>query len=453
MIETAKKIVKKLQKNGFETYFAGGFVRDFVLNGPLTQITQEKIKNKNDIDIATSARPNDIEKIFDNVSNVGKSFAVSIVKENSFHFEIASFRSDGDYLDGRHPSSIKFVSAKEDAQRRDFTINAIFFDPVKKKIIDFVDGQRDCKNKILRFVGDGDKRVKEDHLRILRAIRFRNKLDFQFTRNTFDALKNNAKLLKKISGERIGKEMTNILKTKMRVQALWDMLETKIFENILPEVDAMRHVPQPLMWHGEGCVFTHTVETIKSIKHENPSAKLLWAMLLHDLGKVTKYDDTGDKISFKNHAKAGAEIGKEILKRMKFSTSFIKQVIFAVKNHMIFIDIPKMREGKRRRWLLRDDFAFLLSVLRADLSGSHFGKSDNKMDIYHQLKKARKKIKKQFPKKLKKLISGNEIMKILNINAGKKVGDVIKKINEMQILGKVKNEKDAIEFVEKMKIV
>ena len=432
MIKTANKIVGKLQKKGFQAFFAGGFVRDLLLN-----------RKSHDIDIATSAKPEEVEEIFDVTIPVGKQFGVIIVVEDGASFEVATFRGDGVYQDGRRPSEVFYTDAEEDAQRRDFTVNALFFDPGSEKVIDFVDGQRDLENRIIRFVGNAEDRIKEDHLRVLRAVRFKNKLNFSFHPDTFKSLKKNPKLLKKISPERISEELSKILKDPSRIRAFWDLLEIGILDEILPELAECRAIPQPWQFHTEGDVFAHTMLSLESIKHPNPSLELLWAILLHDIGKAKTYEDSADRIRFSGHDREGAELARKILRRLKFPRKLIEKISWGIQHHMILSNVLKMRTAKKRRWLLEPHFPFLLSILRADT----YGTRPSDFSLFRNLRKMRREVKKKFPNQIPKIISGFEVMEILNMKSGKAVGEVLEQVKEQQILGKIRSKNGAKKFL------
>jgi poly(A) polymerase len=273
MQKEATEIVRKLQDNNFEAYFAGGCVRDILLG-----------LDPQDIDIATNAKADQVQELFPENVPIGKQFGVILVKGQKHQYEVATFREEGPYLDKRRPSSVKFSSAQNDAKRRDFTINGLFFDPVNQKIIDYVGGQEDIKKKTIRFIGDAKERIEEDNLRLIRAIRFKVTLNFQYSADTFDILTQNAPLITNVSSERLREEINKILLSKRRHIGMTELSQSRIIDYIIPEINKLKGVPQPIEYHHEGDVFTHTYLAIKSLPTDAP-LHLVWAVLLHDIGK------------------------------------------------------------------------------------------------------------------------------------------------------------------------
>lgn len=237
----ALKIIKTLKNHGFQAVYAGGYVRDMILG-----------HSSNDIDIATDATPDQVESLFEKTIPVGKSFGVIVVVEDGIEFEIATFRNDGVYFDGRHPESVSFSSIEEDAKRRDITINGMFYDPIEDKILDFVKGKQDLENKVIRFIGDAAKRIDDDKLRMLRVIRFAVRLDFEIEPETFVIIQERASEIKQISAERIAEELVKVLRLRKPRRVLELLLESGLLKYILPEVVALKDVPQPPQFHPEG---------------------------------------------------------------------------------------------------------------------------------------------------------------------------------------------------------
>ncbi len=358
MKNTATKIVEKLQKADFESYFAGGCVRDMILK-----------KDHIDIDIATSARPEEIENLFKKTFPIGKSFGVILIKENDHHFEIATFRSDSGSSDGRRPDAVFFTDAQEDALRRDFTINGIFWDPIKKEFHDFVHGRSDLRRGILRFIGEPEKRIKEDFLRILRAIRFKNRFDLEYEKETQQALKKHASLTTQVSAERIQDELTKILRHPSSREAFKDLRDLKILEKIIPELADLEHVPQDKVYHGEGNALNHTILCLSKIDNKSED-EVFWAVLFHDLGKVQTVKYCCGRIHFFGHQDIGETIVLKILKRLKFSRKKRDNITWLVKNHHIFDQFNQMRLVKKFKYFDHTQFENLCAVHRADILGS-----------------------------------------------------------------------------------
>src|SRR6184192_2339241 len=313
MEKAARKVIACLRENGHIAYFAGGCVRDMVRG-----LTPK------DYDIVTDARPEAVQTLFPRTYAVGAHFGVIIVLEDGLQFEVATFRSDDAYIDGRHPSAVHFSSPEEDARRRDFTINGMFYDPVAGDVIDLVGGQPDIAAKLVWVIGDSAKRFAEDRLRMLRAVRFAAVLDYQIDKGTWDALTSNAPSINQISGERIREELVRIFLSPNRVRG-WDLLDASgLMRAILPELEAMKGVLQPEQFHPEGDVFVHT-RLMLQLLPEKVSVPLLFAVLFHDVAKpVTATVDNTGRIRFNDHDRIGAQMTEAIMRRLRFSGTQIK---------------------------------------------------------------------------------------------------------------------------------
>src|SRR3954466_15243157 len=360
MEETAREIVRKLRAAGHVAYFAGGCVRD-LLRGEVPK----------DFDIATDARPETVQKIFPRTYAVGAHFGVIVVLENDFQFEVATFRSDGVYLDGRRPVEVHFASAEQDAARRDFTINGMFFDPEKEEVIDFVGGRADLERKLIRAIGDPAQRFAEDRLRMLRAIRFAAVLGFEIDPATWDAVRASAESIKEISAERIREELVRIFHSPNRARG-WDLLDASgLMAAVLPELEAMKGCEQPPQFHPEGDVFKHTRIMLELLPAE-VSLPLVLSVLFHDIGKPpTSTVDEEGRIRFNGHDRIGAEMTEEIMERLRFSRAEIDATVEAVRQHMVFKDVPNMRLAKLKRFMARSTFEDELELHRVDCASSH----------------------------------------------------------------------------------
>jgi len=377
--KTAEMVVQKLQKAGYTAFFAGGCVRDLLL-GQLP----------NDYDIATNALPDEVIKLFPDSSFVGKKFGVVRVRMSSedgerIELEVATFRKEGCYRDGRHPVSVEFSDAETDAKRRDFTINAMFFDPVSGKLYDYVGGREDLKLKLVRCVGEPNERFAEDHLRMLRAVRFASTLGFEIENATAMAIKQNAEKIRCISAERINEELTRILlESPLPGNAIRKMDELGLLEEILPEITSMKNMKQPPQFHPEGDVFAHTVAILnvmgRALRDEQMPIKmwdekdkiiLAYAVLLHDVGKPPVARNDGDRVRYDGHANVGAELAREILTRLRFSNREIEAISYCVQNHMRFMDVQRMRLSKLRSMVSKPTFPVELELHRLDCLASH----------------------------------------------------------------------------------
>ncbi len=370
--ERALGIVRRLFTAGFIAYYAGGCVRD-ALRGA----------NVKDIDIATSATPDEVAMLFpQQCVGVGKSFGVMLVVIDGVSYDVATFRTDGGYQDGRHPTSIEFDSAEHDAQRRDFTVNALFYNPLEDKVIDFVGGVEDLNCGLVRAVGSARVRFQEDRLRMLRAIRFAAVCGWQIEEEAWQAILQEASELGCVSQERITTEFIRTLCEAQRpVEALEQFYKSGLLQVFFPELCALRGCLQDPQWHPEGDVWQHTMCMIERIPLPR-DPKLVWSVLLHDIGKpaslrVQKKPDGSPWYRTPGHAEVGARMSESILTRFKLARSIIDDVVVAVRHHMHFIEFPKMRISTRRMMLGRPTIALELALHRLDCLSSH-----SKLDIY-----------------------------------------------------------------------
>src|SRR2546429_7064670 len=335
MENAARRVAARLREHGHRAYFAGGCVRDMVRG-----LTPK------DYDVVTAARPEAVQTLFPRTFAVGVHFGVIIVLENGFQFEVATFRSDDAYIDGRHPSAVHFSSPEEDAQRRDFTINGMFYDPVAEKMIDLVGGRADIDAKRVRAIGDPAQRFGEDRLRMLRAVRFATVLGYEIEKATWDALATNAESINQISAERIRDELIRTFLSPNRVRG-WDLLDSSgLMRAILPELEAMKGVLQPEQFHPEGDVFVHTRLMLQLLPQEVP-VPLVFAVLFHDVAKpVTAMVDTTGRIRFNDHDRIGAQMTEAIMRRLRFSSAEIEATDEKVRGHMGFNETAEKRGAK-----------------------------------------------------------------------------------------------------------
>ena len=357
MTERARYIARTLAENGFTALFAGGCVRDMVMD-----------RTPEDIDIATDAHPEDIASLFPKTVPVGVSFGVMKVIIERQDFEVATFRTEGPYLDGRRPSDVRYASPEEDARRRDFTVNGMFYDLLKDEIIDFVGGRADIERRIVRTIGDPAKRFDEDKLRLLRVVRFAAKLEFEIDQVTWEALCKLAPTVTQTSWERIRDETLKVLLDRNRRRGFELMRDSGLLREILPEVADMIGVEQPVGFHPEGDVFTHTMIMLDEM--DAPTETLALGVLLHDIGKPPTFA-VRDRIRFDNHCKVGADMAVAICKRLRCPRKVIQRVHHLVADHMRFKDVQNMRDSTLKRFLRSDNFDELLEVYRLDCVASH----------------------------------------------------------------------------------
>ena len=367
MVRVAQGIARELVDAGFQAYFAGGCVRDALLGRPLK-----------DIDIATSATPDQVEQLFaGHTVAVGKAFGVILVQRGGFSFDVATFRTDGAYTDGRHPEQVRFSTPEHDAQRRDFTVNGLFRDPESGEVIDFVGGLADLDARVIRAIGDPVARFREDRLRMLRAVRFSSVLEFRLDDGTREAITRHAEWIKRVSVERIATELVRTLCESPRPSvALNLLLETGLLAQVLPKVVALRGVEQPPQYHPEGDVWTHTCLMLDDIPAPR-DPDLTLGVLFHDIGKPAAFrvepdSKTGQpRIRFSCHAAIGAQITKSILTKLKFPTERIETVVELVREHMHVVEVRNMRHSTLRRFLGGPNFRKILELMCLDIRHSN----------------------------------------------------------------------------------
>jgi poly(A) polymerase len=357
MMDAALHIIRTLVDAGHEAYFAGGGVRDML-----------REQEPKDIDIATSAPPDEVQHLFEKTNAVGAHFGVIRVLLGDFEFEVATFRVDIGYSDGRHPDMVRFVTAREDVLRRDFTINGLLYDPLHDMVLDFVGGQRDLERKILRCIGEPERRFQEDKLRMMRAVRFAAGMELHIDQPTRRALQENARHILNVSIERIRDELTGILMGPYPQLGIQLLIETGLARQFIPEVADMQGIPQPPEFHPEGDVLTHVLLMLEMMKE--PTITLALAVLLHDIGKPETLA-IRERIRFDNHVQVGMEMTREILVRLHYSNEIIDRVATLVRYHLHYKDVQNMRPSTLKRFLSLDHFDEHLALHRLDCLSSH----------------------------------------------------------------------------------
>ena len=431
MEEAARRIALRLRESGHIAYFAGGCVRDLVRG-----------LAPKDFDVATDAPPEIVQKIFPHTYAVGAKFGVIVVVENGTNFEVATFRSDDAYVDGRRPSAIHFSSPEEDAKRRDFTINGMFLDPVANEVIDFVGGRADLEAKLVRAIGEPAQRFAEDRLRMLRAVRFAAVLDYEIDNQTWDALVASAASINEISAERIREELVRIFLSPQRVHG-WDLLDSSgLMRAILPEIEAMKGCLQPEQFHPEGDVFEHT-RLMLSLLPEKVSVPLVCSVLFHDVAKpVTATVDETGRIRFNEHDRIGAEMTEAIMGRLRFSRAEIDATVEMVRQHMVFKDVPKMRVAKLKRFMARPTFEEEMELHRVDCASSH-----RMMDNYEFLLCKREEFANE-PIIPPPLVRGDDLI-ALGLKPGPRFGEILEAVETRQLEGTLRNREEALEWLKR----
>ena len=428
---TARRLVDRLRTAGYLAYFAGGCVRDLV-----------RQQTPKDIDIATDARPEEVQKIFRRTHAVGAHFGVVVVVEDDRQFEVATFRSDGAYLDGRHPVAVNYSSPEEDARRRDFTINGMFFDPPNDAVIDFVGGREDLAAGIVRAIGDPAQRFAEDRLRLLRAIRFATVLQFEIEPLTWEAIIQAAPGIKEISAERIREELVRIFLSPQRVRG-WDLLDASgLMKAVLPELEAMKGCEQPPQFHPEGDVFRHT-RLMLDLLPEKVSLPLVLSVLFHDIGKPpTSSVDNDGRIRFNGHDRVGAEMTEAIMQRLRFSRAEIDATVEAVRQHMVFKDVPNMRIAKLKRFMARPNFADELELHRVDCASSH-----GMLDNYAFLQRKQTEFASE-PIIPPPLVRGDDLI-ALGMKPGPRFREILDAVETQQLEGELSDRDEALAWIKK----
>jgi poly(A) polymerase len=453
---TAIEIVHRLQTAGYSSFWVGGCVRDFLLG-----------REPQDYDIATSARPEQVEKLFKRTIAVGRKFGVMVVVENGQQFQVATYRAEADYRDGRHPEQVTFGDAQADAQRRDFTVNGLFYDPIAEKLHDWVGGEKDLRAKIIRTIGVPEERFAEDHLRLLRAVRFAAQLGFGIEPQTLAAVRSLAPKIELISAERIRDELIKLfsppilgaLASRRRVSSdasetlalpgaargLILLRDSGLLPGVLPELVATIACEQSPDFHPEGTVFEHIRLMLEKLPPgAHPS--LPWAVILHDIAKPTtaELDPATGKIHFYGHEKVGAALAERILTRLRFPKKQIEEIVACVRQHMQFKDVKQMRKATLRRLLLRKTFPLELELHRLDCLGSH-GDLGHYEFLVEQAAELEKK-----PALRPPLLTGRDLI-ALGMKPGPALGALLAEIREKQLQDELKTPRQARAWA-KMKV-
>jgi len=427
--EKALAIIKRLREEGYESYLAGGCVRDTLLG-----------KSPQDYDITTNALPDDIRKIFSQTIPVGAQFGVMLVMIDGQPFEVATFRHDGPYLDGRRPAHVRYGTLEEDILRRDFTVNGMVYDPIEKRVIDIVDGRKDLERRTIRAIGNARERFEEDRLRMVRAVRFAASLGFTIEEQTFRAIRELAPTVTDISWERIGEETTRIL-TERGARKGFELLDsTGLLKVLLPEIEAMKGVEQSPDYHPEGDVFQHTMLLLDHL--QSPTEALAYGCLLHDVAKPLCARRDGDRLTFYGHTEKGAEIAEEILKRLKRSRATWERVVYLVRNHLRHTQAPKMRLSTLKRFLGDENIDELLELTRIDALAAN---GDLQYYDFCKQKQAELSIEEIHPEPL---LRGRDLI-AMGFTPGPIFQDILKQVEEAQLGGELVTREEAMAWVGK----
>ena len=431
--DAALELARRLKAAGHEAYFAGGCVRDRLLGHA-----------PKDFDIASSALPKQVLEIFPGSNEVGAHFGVVIAKCGGHHVEIATFRTDGSYRDGRRPESVTFSDARQDAQRRDFTINGLFEIPETGEVIDYVGGLADLKAGIIRAIGDPKARFTEDGLRLLRAVRFAARMGFSIEPETDLALKDCAPLLDRISPERIRDEFSKILTSPRRREGVQHLVDSDLIRHFMPEVLPMIGCEQPPEWHPEGDVYIHTLIMLGMIADDAP-LELCLAVLLHDIAKPpcrTIDGDTG-RIRFNGHDAQGAVMAETILRRLRYPNDTIAAVVPMVARHMQFMNVQKMRVAKLKRFMAEPTFEQEMELHRVDC-GSSNGFTDN----YEFLQEKAGEFAEQ-PLIPPPFVTGRDLIQ-LGMQPGPRFKEILEAVQTEQLEGRILAREPALDYLQRL---
>jgi poly(A) polymerase len=439
----AAEIVRTLRDHGHQAFFAGGCVRDLLLG-----------REPADYDVSTDATPQQVMQIFPQTFAVGEQFGVVLVPQSGGAtgvlarqgerskgaIEVATFRSDVGYSDGRHPDQVRFTKdPREDVERRDFTINGMLLDPVTNEILDFVGGRDDLKAGIVRAIGDPERRFAEDKLRMLRAVRFAARFDYKIDPATMEAIQKLAPKIHQVSSERVREELTKML-TEGRARRAFELLDTTgLLPEVLPEISAMKGVEQPPQYHPEGDVFVHTQLLLEKLP-AGTSKTLAWGALLHDVGKPPTFRVAPDRIRFDGHVEVGVKMAAEICRRLRFSNDETDQILALIDNHMRFADVQRMNQSTLKKFLRLAAFDEHLELHRIDCLSSH-----GQLDSYEY---SRQQLQSIPPKAIRPtpLITGQDLIEA-GYEPGPSFKEILTAVEDAQLEGRLASREAAMEYV------
>ena len=426
--EAATEIVRRLRREGFQAYLVGGCVRDLVMG-----------REPKDYDIATDATPDQVVRLYPESVTVGAQFGVVIVPREAGNVEVATFRSDGRYADGRHPTVVRFAKTpQEDVRRRDFTINGLLFDPASDEVLDYVGGQADIRARRIRTIGDPIDRFSEDRLRMLRAVRFAARFGFALDAAGRDAIRNLASQIHDVSHERVRDEIVKILAEGQARRGFELLDETGLLKEVLPEIKALQGVQQPPEFHPEGDVWVHTLMMLDGLRE--PSSTLALGVLLHDVGKPPTFS-IRERIRFDNHVEVGAKMAEDICMRMRLSSQDTERIVELVRHHLRFKDFPRMKRSTQLRFLRLAGFDEHLELHRLDCLSSH--RDLTNYDLARQLlaETPAEIIKPQL------LLRGDDLI-AQGYAPGPRFKEILQALEDAQLEGRLRTREDALRLLE-----
>ncbi len=424
--QLAEAIIHRLRDAGHEALLAGGCVRDLLLARP-----------PKDYDVATGARPDEVLALYPKALTVGVAFGVVVVVEGTVQVEVATFRAEQGYADGRRPDAVRFTDAREDARRRDFTINAMFLDPADGKVTDHVGGREDLDARLIRAVGDPRGRFAEDHLRMLRAVRFAAELGFQIEAATAEAIRELAPRVASVSGERVREELARILTAAPagRRRGLELASELGLLAVLLPEVEHLRGEPQPPAVHPEGDVFRHTLLGLAHLRE--PTFELALASLLHDVGKPSTARMRDGRVTFYHHQRVGEDAARAVCERLRMSTNQTRRVTWLVARHMMLMNFDEMREATLKRLFAEEGFEELAELWRADCLAS-----GGSAEGYEALM-ARYRAMSAEEVRPDPLVTGHDLI-AMGLAPGPRFADILRQVYDAQLEGRAGTKEEAL---------
>jgi poly(A) polymerase len=439
----ASAIIYTLRDRGHQAYLCGGCVRDLLLG-----------REPADYDVTTDATPEQVMCIFPETYAVGAQFGVVLVQipgaENQRDanpgtskagvVEVATFRCDMGYSDGRHPDQVRYSKdPREDVERRDFTINGLLMDPISGQVLDYVGGQRDLESRIIRAIGDPELRFTEDKLRMLRAVRFAARFDYEINPPTFAGIERLAPQIHDVSHERVRDELTKMLTEGHARQAFLLLDRSGLLEEVLPEIIAMKGIEQPPEYHPEGDVFVHTLLLLQNLPHPCPPT-LAWGALLHDVGKPSTFRVAPDRIRFDGHVEVGVKMAEEICRRLRFSNDDTEQILSLVDQHMRFAQVGQMKESTLKKFLRMRQFEQHLELHRLDCQSSH-----GNLGLYHFV---REKLDSIPPEKMRPvpLLTGDDLIAV-GYPPGPRFKEILSAVEDGQLENRLQSKEEALEFV------
>jgi len=431
--EQAYKVVVTLEDAGYDTWWVGGCVRD-MLSGQLPK----------DIDIATAATPEQVLALFSRGREVPRPLGSVRVRAGLFVFEITTFRTESSASDGRIPESITFSDKNSDAERRDFTINALYFHPVSRELFDPFNGEADLKERLIRFVGDPVERIRHDALRIMRAVRFRARISGQYHPDTYAALRQHAALVGNLSGIRKLEELEKLLLTPNADRGLEDMWELGILEHVSPELQACKGIPQPAEYHHEGDVWDHTLQCVRSFQDDH-FVDVRLATLFHDAGKAETFS-LKERIRFDEHATVSAKLAENALGKLGISNKRKEKIGWLIAHHMMMGSFFEMNDERKAHWYFHQWFPELLQLFWLDIAGTE----PAEFDLYDRIVADYNLFLNNHPRPVTLLLSGKDIMELTGLKPGARIGEILDELHDAQVRGEISGKKEATEFVKNL---